>query len=250
MLDFAALQLSYDPFPIGAMRPAMSSDMFARCVAAFPNVALFERVEHLGVKYSLSEKYAARNYHRFIATTPVWQEIHRWIKSEAFISAALRALRERGVDLGYEVRVAPMRRIKSALRDITRGRHIRHTPALTARFEFSMLPADRGCIMPHTDSPEKIVTLVVSMCAPDEWSADYGGATEVQKPKDPALLFDQLNDRTVDFAEMETLSSYPYVPNQALMFVKTFNSWHCVQPMRGPAGNIMRKTLTINIEAR
>ena len=233
------------------MRPALSSELYANCVAAFPEVSLFERIDHVGVKYSLSEKFAARNYHRIIRDSPVWRELHRWVKSDAFIVSTLAALRTRGVDLGFdEVRVPWRRRIKRAVRDITRGRSVRHSPELSARFEFSMLPADGGCIMPHTDNPEKIVTLVLSMCAEGEWSANYGGATEMQKPKDETLLFDQRNDRALDFSAMETLSSYPYVPNQALLFVKTFNSWHAVQPMRGPAGGVMRKTLTINIEAR
>lgn len=55
-------------------------------------------------------------------------------------------------------------------------------------------------------------------------------ATDVLTPKDETLSFDQLNDRVLEFADI--------------------NSWHAVAPMRGPAGNLMRKTLTINIEAR
>ena len=35
--------------------------------------------------------------------------------------------------------------------------------SLEARFEFSALPADGGNIVPHTDAPTKIVTMVVSM---------------------------------------------------------------------------------------
>jgi hypothetical protein len=34
------------------------------------------------------------------------------------------------------------------------------------------------------------------------------------------------------------------------MFVKTFNSWHSVRPMTGAGSEAMRRTLTINIEAR
>jgi hypothetical protein len=30
--------------------------------------------------------------------------------------------------------------------------------------------------------------------------------------------------------------------------VKTFNSWHCVRPMPVPDDELMRRTLTINIE--
>jgi len=251
LINFDALQMRYQPYPIGAIRPALPPQLYKQCVAEFPDVALFERVDHLGVKYSLSEKFAARNYTRFVRSTPVWRELHEWIKSDAFIAAALAALRKRGVDVGFdELHVPLLRRVKRAVRDIASGRTIRHSPTLSARFEFSMLPADGGCIMPHTDNPEKIITLVVSMCGEGEWSDNYGGATDVLRPKDETLSFDQLNDRALEFADMETLHSYPYVPNQVLMFVKTFNSWHAVEPMRGPAGNLMRKTLTINIEAR
>ena len=35
-------------------------------------------------------------------------------------------------------------------------------------------------------------------------------------------------------------------PNQAVLFVKTFNSLHCVRPMTGPA-EAMRRTLTVNL---
>jgi hypothetical protein len=49
---------------------------------------------------------------------------------------------------------------------------------------------------------------------------------------------------------METIGSFPFEPNQAVIFVKTFNSWHAVQPIRGAGSSIMRKTITINIESK
>jgi hypothetical protein len=48
---------------------------------------------------------------------------------------------------------------------------------------------------------------------------------------------------------MEVLETFPFEPNQAVVFVKTFNSWHSVRPMTGRGSPAMRKTLTINIEA-
>ena len=38
------------------------------------------------------------------------------------------------------------------------------------------------------------------------------------------------------------------MPNQCVIFVKTFNSWHAVYPMTGHGSQALRKTLTINIE--
>jgi hypothetical protein len=47
---------------------------------------------------------------------------------------------------------------------------------------------------------------------------------------------------------MEVLDTYEFTANQAVIFVKTFNSWHSVRPMTGRDSNALRKTLTINIE--
>ena len=69
------------------------------------------------------------------------------------------------------------------------------------------------------------------------------------RPIDPRQIFNRLNARG-RFEDMEILDTYPFQPNQAVMFVKTFNSWHSVRPMTGMGSKAMRKTLTINIEAR
>lgn len=112
-----------------------------------------------------------------------------------------------------------------------------------------MLPADGGHVLPHTDTPSKIITIVVAMLQPGEWQAAYGGGTDVNRPKDPRHTFNLLN-RKADFAEMEVLHTYPFEPNQAIVFVKTFNSWHSVRPMTCNSAGVMRRTLTINIESR
>jgi hypothetical protein len=81
-----------------------------------------------------------------------------------------------------------------------------------------------------------------------EWDPAFGGGTDVNRPKDPRLYYNELN-RQAEFDEMEVLETFPFEPNQAVVFVKTFNSWHSVRPMTGRGSPAMRKTLTINIEA-
>jgi hypothetical protein len=53
----------------------------------------------------------------------------------------------------------------------------------------------------------------------------------------------------LDFDDVEQLKTFPFVPNQCLVFIKTNNSWHAVWPMRGNDKSVLRKTLTINIES-
>src|SRR5678815_6199614 len=51
-----------------------------------------------------------------------------------------------------------------------------HMTKLRARWEFSILPADGGCLRPHTDIASKLVTIVVSMrpLGDTEWQQSWG----------------------------------------------------------------------------
>jgi len=247
MLNFDLLDLRYQPYPIGAIRPAMADDVYAECLRAFPDAELFEYIGEVGHKFSLSEKFAAKNYKRLIKREPVWEAMHRWVKSRDFLESTFAALSERDVDLGYEAPSA-MLSLQRRIKNLQRGRG-RPLERYTARFEFSMLPAAGGSVIPHTDNPEKVVTIVINMVGEGEWTASHGGGTDVLRPRDDKLNFERLNNRRPACEEFEILHTYPFLPNQAVVFTKTFNSWHGVRPMTGQDSSVMRRSLTINIEA-
>ena len=92
-----------------------------------------------------------------------------------------------------------------------------------------------------------MITLVAAIVEDGEWDPAHGGGTEVMKPKDPAKTYNFLN-KQLEFDEVETLKTFDFNPNQVVLFVKTFNSLHCVRPMTGNGSQAMRRTLTINIE--
>lgn len=246
--SFDKLHLRYDPFPIGVARPLMAPDTYAKLVESYPALDLFKYFSKVGHKYVLSEKFNSDNYDRFIRENPLWREFHAWIKSDDFSYGMMRMLRQHGVDLGYEAPTPVVKRVTKRIKALAKRRASKVEPNLKARFEFSMLPADGGSVTPHTDEPGKVVTLVISMLQEGEWEAAYGGGTDVNRPNDERRLFNRMNDKAA-FEDMEVLDSFPYEPNQAVIFVKTFNSWHSVRPMTGPEG-MLRRTLTINIEAR
>ena len=110
-----------------------------------------------------------------------------------------------------------------------------------------MLPASGGNVLPHTDSPGKIITFVISIVREGEWNPHDGGGTDVNRVIRPELQFNQKN-RQARFEDIEVLHTYEFAPNQAVVFIKTFNSWHSVRPMTGADPTAMRRTLTINIE--
>lgn len=239
------LRLRYEPFPIGLAKPIMSEEAYRGLLDAYPPVELFEYIPKVGHKYCLSEKYNPKQYHEWIASHKVWKNFYDWIKSDDFVWGVLDHLKAKHIDLGFK-RLSGSGRLKRNIKNLVRGKWWKAPAKLSARFEFSMLPAEGGCVTPHTDNPDKIVTMVVSMAREGEWDPAYGGGTEVNRHKVPELSFNRMNGKA-EFEDMERLDCFEFEPNQCVLFVKTFNSWHCVRPMHGPKG-AMRRTLTINIE--
>jgi hypothetical protein len=245
MLSFENLSFTYEPFPIGRASAVVEPVFYRELAATYPDRELFEFQPSHGNKYSLSEVNNPREYHEFIAKSPAWRRFHAWVKQPSFSRDMLALLCTHHIDLG--IRVSGKASRLDGLRrrfDLLRGRN---ASRLSTRFEFSMLPADGGYIRPHTDSPQKLVTLVVSMRNADEWQPHYGGATEMLRPKDSKQSFNFVN-RYLEFEDCETLKAFDYVANNCTVFIKTFNSLHCVRPMLGAGSREMRKTLTINIE--
>lgn len=247
-LDFSKLEMRFDPFPIGIAAPVLAPDLYRQMVDSFPSADLFEEHRTLGkpgAKLTLSEKSNPSRYHAFVRETPVWSAFHREIKSAAFPYAIVDVLRRHHVDLGY-ARVSALHR---AIKILRRGNfdYLVRNPRLRARFEFSILRGDGGHLPPHTDAPSKVATLILSMARPGEWNPAHGGGTDMLKPRDVARAYNETNEIAA-FEEMGVAHTYPFAPNQAIVFVKTYNSWHSVAPIQAGDPSVLRRTLTINIE--
>lgn len=246
--SFENLEFLYDPYPIGLAKPLMAEATYQELSANFPALELFLAHKDLGKahqKYTLSEKQNAETYYSFIKSSPLWRDFHAWVRSDEFIYGFLEALKRHYLDFGLSY-VPPKQRTLRRLRDIVRGRLCDRSPHLHARFEFSALPADGGKIIPHTDARQKIATLVVSMAQEGEWDPAFGGGTDMNRPKEVRHSYNFVN-RQADFEDMEIVHTFEYQPNQAVIFIKTHNSWHSVRPMTGAGSGALRKTLTINI---
>lgn len=248
MFHFDDLSFNYEPYPIGVARDVFQKELYDQLVTDFPSEEIFEYKEVLGHKYSLSEVNNAEKYHEFVESHARWRALYDWIKRPEFPFEIFETLSKHNIELGMPHAPANspgrLRGVYSALRQ---GGSAFSSSRLNTRFEFSMLPADGGCIKPHTDHPQKIVTLVVAILQRAEWNDAYGGGTEVMKPKDISRNYNFVNHQ-MEFDEVETLRTFAYRPNQCVVFIKTFNSLHGVRPMQGHGTSLMRKTLTINIE--
>ncbi|MBL0919585.1 MAG: hypothetical protein IBJ14_12865 [Hydrogenophaga sp.] len=243
LLKLGRAHFRYEPYPIGIIRDIFDPALYARLVDTFPPADLFRFMQHHGDKWSLSEVNHPDLYHKFLRANDEWHRLFREVKSPGFIDQVLRALAQSKIELGLNASGAGG--VLRKLRDGLLGRKSRNE--LRARFEFSMMSAAGGNILPHTDSPQKHITLVVSMVKPGEWDSSWGGGTDLMRPLDPSENFNHLN-RYLNFDQVETLETMPYESNQCVIFIKTFNSLHAVKPMTGPR-EVMRRTLTVNIES-
>ncbi len=248
MFTFEHATFRYQPYPIGLVKPILAPDLYQDFLDAFPPREMFEHIPRFGSKYSLSEKFNRRLYHDYVAKTPLWRDFKRWIKSRSFIDSVDEMLKRHDIDVGMQKRwPTGMRRVRQVVRDMAHARAPRLGKQLGARFEFSMLPADGGWVLPHTDNPTKIITLIVSMAREGEWDPSYGGGTDVNRTSNPRFMFNRQNCE-VPFDDVEVVDTYPFEPNQCVVFIKTFNSLHSVRRMTVTGSEVMRRTLTINIE--
>lgn len=247
MLTFDHLDFRYVPFPIGLAKPVMDDGHYADMLRDYPDHELFAYLPKVGHKYSLSEKSNHKAYQDIVQNRPIWREFHTLIKSRTFLKQVIEALLERHIDLGYKKLPTTSKRLVKFARNLLRGHLDAGRSPLNARFEFSMLPADGGFVIPHTDSPGKIITMVVSILDKDEWDPAFGGGLDVNQPKDQTITYNELNNRA-EFDEMAIVDTFDFTPNQAVVFIKTYNSWHSVRPMTGKGSKAMRRSLTINIE--
>jgi len=244
--NYDHLEFRYEPYPIGLAKPLIEPDLYREMLAGYPDREWFMYLEKLGHKYSLSEHFNPKTFRKFLDANPLWNDFNRWIKSRDFTRGVINALAERSLDVGYNPDMTVLNQWRKRLTH--RGRLNCSASRLISRFEFSMLPADGGNIKPHTDSPSKIITLVVSMVDEGEWDPAFGGGTDVNQAKDVRRNFNQTNDQG-RFEDMDVIDTFEFTPNQAVIFIRTFNSWHSVRPMTGKGSDAMRKTLTVNIEA-
>ena len=193
MFTFEHATFRYQPYPIGLVKPILAPDLYQDFLDAFPPREMFEHIPRFGSKYSLSEKFNRKSYYDFIAAHPRWQAFHAWIKNPAFIESVEEMLLGQGIDLGLQqYKFVGTKKYRRRLKDLARGRPQRHQKQLSARFEFSMLPADGGVVHAHTDNPLKIITLIVSMVKAGEWPAEFGGGTDINRAKDPRKSYNWL----------------------------------------------------------
>lgn len=251
MFDYSQAHFLYEPYPVGLVTPLIADDTYKQMLETFPSLELFRYKSDYGTKpshkYTLSERNNPELYFDYVKQVPIWKEFNQYIRQGDFLSDTLDMLIAHHLDLGLKSELDKQRNLKNKKNLFSWLWKTPKGKKLSARWDYAQFPADGGCLYPHTDGAEKLITLVVAMVEKDGWNQAYGGGTEVLKAIKPEHQFNHLN-KYVDFDDLQSVTTFPYDSNQAVIFIKTYNSWHAVRPMTGQGSNDFRKTLTINIE--
>jgi hypothetical protein len=246
MFAYDRVKFDYEPYPLGLISDVLDPAFYSELAKTYPSREVLKSAPTDGKKYSLSERTSPELYHRFLKQNEAWGRFHAYVKGKEFIERTLDMLRANYIDLDL-----------GRYRVVSNTRNNRANPLstlfgvseLTARFEFSAMSGKGGHIRPHTDHPLKLITLVFSAMPEGEWNHEWGGSTAVVWPKDRRLSYNPGN-KYLGFDQVDIVKEFAFNPNQALIFIKTFNSWHAVAPLKAPDEAAQRKTLTVNIEKR
>ncbi|MGH8487904.1 MAG: hypothetical protein ACREXS_03250 [Gammaproteobacteria bacterium] len=227
MFNWDNVSVRHEPFTVFYIRDLLWPPFYLELAETFPLLSQFRYRETLGNKYLLTES-EGESYYDVIKAFPPWQKFYAEIKSINFREQVLSFLRSH---MSEEIQDGELA-----------GR-------FTSRFEFSALPTNGGSQRPHTDSPRKVVTLVLSLMKDGEWNPDWGGGTSICTPKD-RTLYSNYSNQYLDFDDVEVIETFPFVPNACLMFVKTSVSWHCVTPINLVDDAPIRKTVAMSLYHR
>lgn len=117
---------------------------------------------------------------------------------------------------------------------------IKHT-----NLEFSYLPANGGHILPHTDTPKKLITIVIYF--PFDWNKEWGGEFCAHSHLNKKIEdFTNLSMGNIQYKDLNDIYCPEFIDNRGVIMQRSNKSIHSVKKIKGPEG-IFRTSLTINI---
>lgn len=230
LFDLKASQVAYEPFPVGYVESIFDLGRFEKLAGSFPELSQMVHFQRAGNKHLLSESRGTNAFFSHVRSHPEWARVYEEVKSSRFVQSVLGLFESINIDLGLSS--LP---VVSGPADFS---------SLYGRFEFGCL-GPGGFHLPHTDLPKKVISIVISMTPVKIWPNEDIGGTSVCWPKDVSKSFNFMNNY-MDFEDVSILNRYPFRENSGVFFPKTFNSWHCVEPIPYDV-NTLRKTIVIQI---
>lgn len=224
LLTKRPVTVNLEPFPYFCLDDYLPADLFEEARRQFPTATA--RDEYGNLKQVFSPHRRAEEVKAFLTKSDAWAKLTGFFDSDEFIQdlrtfLAPMLFRARGVS-GLRRWRRPDRQSVVPLVDMP----------VTFGYEFSLL-RQGAHLEPHTDSPAKLVSLLLYFPS-DDWRPEFGGTTDFYRPKNPKHAHNWMN-RNLGFDDVDLIFRSEFRPNRLCGFVKSANSLHGVAPLEcGP----------------
>jgi hypothetical protein len=244
LLSRRRIECTRTPFCFFSVDDYLPSDVYRALEQSFPDDAWFMPEKDYSGKLGFRSSVVQNEFERFCAAHPLWARLIEFFGSDLFLEDLRRVflpdlVRARGL-AGRKPWVNYTRRQISD----NPLRYLLEEPVRTT-FQFSRLP-DQAVVIPHTDAPRKLVSLLLYFWGP-QWQDAFGGATDFYEPRDPERARRWSATERIPFEELREIGSTPFVANRLAGFVRSPCSYHGVRPIACPPGTT-RNSLLVNVK--
>jgi hypothetical protein len=257
MLDLKNFKFEYEPYPHGVAHSIFDNQTYKDLIDNFPDVKKLKmlkdkyehKVENKFNKFALSSRNDPVLFFDLISSNNVYKKLVNYLLSYDFKINLLNILIKNNINLGVVPKKDNWKKsLRSFLLNFIPYNILRPVQDIDVAIEFSAIPIHGGYLKPHTDGPHKLASVVIPIID-DNWQDSFNGGTNLLKPKDNTRLYNILNN-TYEFEECNIIKTIKFNPNQLLIFLKTYNSFHSVGPLNGKQEGFYRKSITLNIEKK
>lgn len=242
------------PFGVAQFDHIMKDGSFEALNASFPpSDSRWYKAQGLDSKISIDSSHAA--FDAVAGASQTWLQFLKGLKTFGFwnmVATTIYPIMRRNREAGLLASQWPAN-VRAAI-DQPDGfaQFIRHSTK--PYFELSYLyPGDMNS--PHSDDWKKLVSMIVYF-PPENWRADYGGGTVFLQAKTDLAsrpwYKETMNrvpvaDSKAFFADMEPFFRAEYQRNSCVVFCKTNNSFHAVEPIKCPPG-LARRAFVLGLK--
>jgi hypothetical protein len=235
-------EIRTDPFCFFRIDDYLPEDLYRALRESFPDGSM--RADDDSGKLGFRSSAEANDFDDFCEQHPAWKRLLVFFRSDAFVLDVGRVFAPSIVSArGWRGR-RPWRNCSDGKIPSSRLRYMLEEPVKTT-FQISQLP-NGAEVIPHTDAPRKLVSLLLYF-RDDDWQDQYGGGTEFYEPIDAERARTWKPTDRVPFSELKSIGECGFARNCLAGFVRSPNSYHGVRPIVCPEG-ATRRALLINIK--
>jgi len=235
------IKVSENPFLIYQVKDFLPLQDYECLRKTFPGRSWFSDIT-AGNKMRFSTDNDPKAFDEFVLHSHVWQQFFKIFTHDSFLADLHNLVRPHMSRSRGFFRPRAWRFRDSIIGE---GASRLFPQDIRISFEFSRLEYG-SYVVPHTDAPEKLVSMIFFFPESD-WRTEYGGGTTFYRPKNHDLEHNWFNRKT-PFDKLIPVHEFAFEPNCLILFLKSRNSFHGVPHVKMPEGK-PRNSLNLSIVA-